>query len=494
MEARRRWPWYVLAVVALALIVDAILIARNWPFTQARMAESLGKATGSRVHFREFDQTFFPSPGCVARKVSVERGSAPPLATAEELKVQGSWAALLTFQRYVSALRVAGLQVKLPGQMPPREPQDDSKKSETTVGEILAHGSVLEMGGDKPKRFDFPKLALRNVGKQEQIDYDIEVKIPAPSGLVRLSGAFGPWRSHETPVSGTFHLMDADLSTVSDLKGFIRAEGKFRGPLARIGVEGATDSPKFQVKRHPVHLKTEFRALVNGSSGDVALEHVDARFLRTVLIASGTIAGEKGKTVAIDFIGDRARIQDLLLLFTSGDKPALNGPVRLRAHAVLPPGEGKFMRKLRFDATFGIEDAKFTKARTQSKVNDLSARSRGEDVGEDEPVPASVVSDLKGAIRMREGIAQLSDVSFSVPGARATGGGQYHVLTKRVDLHGKVHMDATVSEASGGGLKSILLKPFNALFKGKKADAVLPVSVTGYYPRPKFAVSLNAAK
>ena len=487
---RRRWPYYLLGVLALALVADAILLARNWPFTQAKIAESLGGATGSRVRFGEFDQTFFPTPGCVARKVSVERGSAPPLATAEELKVQGSWAALLTFQRRLSALRFAGLQIKLPDQMPPREPQGESKKSETVVGEIVANGTVLDTG----QRFEFPKLVLRNFSKQEEIGYDIEVKIPKPSGVAILSGAFGPWRSQETPVSGTFQLSDADLSTVGDLKGLVQAEGKFQGPLARIDVQGATDSPKFAVKRHPVHLKTQFRAQVNGSSGDVTLQQVDAQFLRTTLVASGTIEGSKGKTATIDFVGDRARIQDVLLLFTSGDKAALNGPVSLRAHAVLPPGEGEFMRKLRFDATFGIENAKFTKAGTQAKVNELSARSRGQDVGEDEPAPGSVVSDLKGSVRMRDGVAHLSDVSFAVPGATATGRGQYNLLTKRVDLHGKIRMDATVSEASGGGLKSILLKPFNALFDGKKADAVLPVSVTGYYPHPKFGVSLNPAK
>jgi hypothetical protein len=454
------------------------------------MAESLGSATGSRVRFGEFDQTFFPTPGCIARKISVERGSAPPLANAEELKVEGSWGALLTLQRYVSALRIRGLHIQLPDQMPSREPQDESKDSETVVGEIVAHGTVLEVG----KSFEFPKLILRNVSKQKQIKYDIDVKIPLPSGVAKLSGAFGPWRSDDTPVSGRFQLSDADLSTVGDLKGVVQAEGKFHGPLARLDVQGATDSPNFQVKRHPVHLKTQFRAVVNGSNGDVALQQVDARFLRTALVASGTIAGEKGKTTTIDFVGDRARIQDLLLLFTSGDKPALNGPVTLRARAVLPPGEGKFMRKLRFDATFGIDDAKFTKARTQAKVNELSARSRGEDIGEDEPRPTSVVSDLKGTVRMRDGVAHLSDVSFAVPGAQATGAGQYNLLNKRVDMHGKIRMDATVSEASGGGLKSILLKPFNAFFKGKKADAVLPVSVTGYYPRPKFGVSLNPAK
>jgi hypothetical protein len=51
-------------------------------------------------------------------------------------------------------------------------------------------------------------------------------------------------------------------------------------------------------------------------------------------------------------------------------------------------------------------------------------------------------------------------------------------------------MEATVSEASSG-LKSFLLKPFNAIFKKKNAGAVLPVYVTGYYPHPKIEVQLR---
>ena len=86
---------------------------------------------------------------------------------------------------------------------------------------------------------------------------------------------------------------------------------------------------------------------------------------------------------------------------------------------------------------------------------------------------------------MRNGIATLSDISFVVPGATANGGGTYNLLDKRVNLRGKLSMKATVSEASSG-IKSILLKPFDGLFKRKDKGAVLPVSVTGYYPRPSF--------
>ena len=80
-----------------------------------------------------------------------------------------------------------------------------------------------------------------------------------------------------------------------------------------------------------------------------------------------------------------------------------------------------------------------------------------------------------------------------MPGATAKGGGTYGLLDKKVDLTGRVAMQATVSQASTG-IKSVLLKPLNVFFKPKPAGAVLPVSVTGYYPHPKFRVSLTSKK
>lgn len=55
-------------------------------------------------------------------------------------------------------------------------------------------------------------------------------------------------------------------------------------------------------------------------------------------------------------------------------------------------------------------------------------------------------------------------------------------------------MQAEASEAAGG-FKGILLKPFNALFRQQnRPGAVMPVSVRGRYPRPRFSVSPTAGK
>jgi hypothetical protein len=94
----------------------------------------------------------------------------------------------------------------------------------------------------------------------------------------------------------------------------------------------------------------------------------------------------------------------------------------------------------------------------------------------------------------RIGVAQLSDVTFSVPGAQASAAGLYNVLTKDVDLRGNVALEASLSEAAGGGLKSFFMRPINFLYKTKQAGAVLPVTLKGKYPTATLKASLKPAK
>jgi hypothetical protein len=181
-------------------------------------------------------------------------------------------------------------------------------------------------------------------------------------------------------------------------------------------------------------------------------------------------------------------------MFTRSQRPALEGPIHLRAHAELPPGSEPFLRRLLLDGNFVIRRARWTRPTTQVKVNRLSARARGDkEQVEDRPAQDvdSVLSQLKGSVSVKSGLARLSDVSFQVPGAVATGGGTYNLISKFVDLRGKVSMAADVSEATSGW-KSFLLKPFDALFRRNKSQgAVLPVSVIGQYPRPEYKVGLK---
>jgi hypothetical protein len=128
------------------------------------------------------------------------------------------------------------------------------------------------------------------------------------------------------------------------------------------------------------------------------------------------------------------------------------------------------------------------------KVNGLSARARGDKKQVEERTADRVdrvFSQLKGDVSLKNGLASLSRLSFHVPGATATGSGTYSLISREVDIRGAVSMTADASEAASGW-KSILLKPFNALFRrGNEKGATLPVSITGQYPRPEYRIGLK---
>jgi hypothetical protein len=43
-----------------------------------------------------------------------------------------------------------------------------------------------------------------------------------------------------------------------------------------------------------------------------------------------------------------------------------------------------------------------------------------------------------------------------------------------------------------GGIKSVFLKPFDALFKKKPKGAEIPIQITGTYSHPHYGIDLAA--
>ena len=91
---------------------------------------------------------------------------------------------------------------------------------------------------------------------------------------------------------------------------------------------------------------------------------------------------------------------------------------------------------------------------------------------------------------MVNGVATFSQVSFFVPGAHGNMNGTYSLLNKRVNLHGKLRMLATVSQATTGK-KSFFLKVLDPFFKKKHAGAEVPIAMTGFYGKTHFAAGLE---
>ena len=490
-------------IVLLFLFAGALLLlALKWPFRRAETVQSLERISACNVQIAGFQEIFFPHAGYIARDVVFKRGEnsgSRPLAKIARIICRASWFSLLSFTHRISRMELEGLELYIPAHIPPPVHKHPEAKIKTTVTELNANGTVLQIEPRHPGetlRFQFAELNLKNLARNKPIQFRVDFKNPNPAGEIKTSGTLGPLtlgNVAQTPVSGSFRLTDADLSCYKVILGDLSADGRFDGKLGHANVDGRAVIPNFEVRtsRHSLGLSAEYRATVNGTNGDVLLEFAQAHFLETTLNARGSITGEPSKTVALDFDARRGQVQDLLRFFVRSDRPPLDGPITLRAHVVLPPGHRPFIRRVQLDGVFSIDQAEFTNARTQEKVNELSARARGEkwqmkrDRGA-ERVP----DDFKGDVKLRDATATLASASFAVPGAIARGAGTYNVETQAIDLRGKVDMQASLSKAASG-LKSFFLVPLDPFFKKNGAGAVLPVHLTGTYSHPVFRVSLR---
>jgi hypothetical protein len=81
-----------------------------------------------------------------------------------------------------------------------------------------------------------------------------------------------------------------------------------------------------------------------------------------------------------------------------------------------------------------------------------------------------------------------------VPGATAYMHGTFNLLNEKVDFHGVLKTEAEFSKVGGGGIKSIFLKPFDAVFKKKPRGAEIPVKLTGTYSHPEPALEITGGK
>jgi hypothetical protein len=378
-----------------------------------------------------------------------------------------------------------------------------------TIGKIFADGAEVEFLTDQPGKqplvFRIPKLALHNLAEGQPLLYHASIDLPVPPAEVYVQGKFSPVRHGEvgtTLMSGTFDVERMDLGVFGGISGTLASKGSFDGVLQHITVQGATNTPDFEVKAsgHRLHLVTRYQALVNGMNGDVALKSVTAQFGRTAIVASGEVAGEeegKSKTASVEMYSNHARIDDLLKLFVKDTKPAMTGAIVFRAKAKLPPEERSFIDKVQLQGDFGISGAQYPHPEIQKDVDVLSARAQGkadqvEDEndkrGDDSYDPGRVLSNVKGHVVLRDAVAHLSNVTFDVPGASARVNGTYKLKTEQIDFKGEMHLDTQLSKATTG-VKSFLLKVIQPLTSEKKHQgSIVSLKIEGTYDDPKYTV------
>jgi hypothetical protein len=482
----------------------AVLMIGRWPFTRHTVVRALQKKFSSTVEVKTFHGTYF-TPGCVAEGVTFRRNGdrdAPPIATIEKLTIQGAYWEFFRFPKRVRDVKIEGLHIYLsPGSERignPAQPAGSPQQSALIIDQIIADGATVEVAssepGTKSLKFEIHKLTLRSVADDRSMSFRVALLNPKPPGEIRADGHFGPVRPQnvgQTFLSGSYVFQRANMGVFPGIGGTLSSAGDFNGVLEHIEVEGSTDTPDFQVtrSRHAVHLKTQFQGIVNGMDGDVSLRSVHAQLEHTSVVSQvevATKAASEGKTISLGTTELQGRIQDWLRLLSKADPPAFTGAMNFRAQVQVPPGRRSFIERVNLLGDFGIDAASFNRSTTQQKVDNLSRLAQGEKKNDD---PENVVENLKGHVALNHAIATFSNLSFSVPGALAQVHGTYSLLTEQINFHGTLQVDTKLSRGSKG-VKSVLLKSVEPLFKKKNAGEILPIKIGGTFSHPSYGLDV----
>lgn len=493
----RRHKIIIFAVVVSVVLCLAIGLyyMRVLSFSEKAVIQNLSEASGSTVTVRGYRRTQFPSPGCVLEGVEFRQGGNRfTIISIDRLVIKGTYLGIL--RHHVHHIKAVGAHIFIPPFGTHFTFQ--TVHSNIVVDEIVANGTLVDYiyadPSKKPVRFDVHEGLLTDVRWGSPIRYLLKFHNPEPPGEISVSGDFGPWADghpQDTPLSGDYSFDHADLSVYGGIAGLLASTGKFEGPFKHINVTGGTSVPDFEVTSggHKVKLETKFDAFVDATHGDTFLKRVEAKFGRTTVIADGSVAGApgyKGKVARLRLTSHRGRIENILGLFVSASRSPMSGEANIQARAEIPPGDAPFLKRVKLDGAFGIGEGTFSSRERQKNVDELSAGARGQNKED----PETVLIDLKGQVILSGGIAQFSDLSFGVAGAKARMRGTYNLLNYKIDLHGVMQVDTKISKTSSG-VKALFLKMMDPFFKKKKKGEIVPVHIEGTYEKPQFGLDLT---
>jgi hypothetical protein len=504
----RKW----LAVVAALIVLLIIALVAAGPFIKSQIRSRteayLRARFQSDVQFTNFDIGLYPRPRVTIDGLTLRlkgRTDVPPLIQIQRVNFTASLPDVLRQRYTIENVQLDGLQIRIPPKDSGARPRiqgtdvDLAKKYPVLIKEIHATNGLISILRDDPAKppRDFPiqQLVVNDFSFDNAANFHAQLTNPVPNGQIDCTGTFGPWVPDEprhTPVAAKFTFRNADMGTIKGLEGTLQSAGKFSGPLDFLNVEGTTDTPNFmlRISGHPVDLHTDYTAIVDGTNGNVILKPVIAHFLRTTLIVNGEVADltpEKGRTIALNVVSATARIEDLLYLTVKYDKPIMNGNTTITAKLEIGEGQRDIMQRMTVDGQFGVANAHFTSPSVQEKIDSFSRRGQGRP--EDTDIE-NVVSGLAGNFRMAQGSIDFSKLSFKVTGASVQLSGTYALEAGQIDFHGKLFLDAKLSQTTTGA-KSFLLKAVDPFFKGKQGGSEVPIKITGTKDHPTYGLDFQ---
>jgi AsmA-like protein len=530
---RRRWIWTLVtlgAALAIALVIFAASVPLRSSTLKRQIIETLAERLDSEVSLDDLSLRFYPRLRAEGKGLLIRhrrRPDLPPLIAVKRFSVDADLIGVL--RKRVSHVSLEGLDISIP----PDEDGDDKPDDRRDHRLHGSGGAVATIGTAAPKRetgrslltrsnvvidkldsknarliivprernkaaktWQIHTLEMRSVGIGDAMPYEATLTNAVPPGEIVTKGTFGPWNRGEpgdTPLQGSFTFDKADLSVFKGIGGTLSSRGSFGGSLNYIEVHGETETPDFviAVGGHPFPLMTKYHTIVDGTNGDTRLERIDAQFLQSSLVAKGAVLdgppGEHGRTVTLDVVMPKARIEDLMHMAVKTSKPPMTGALQLTTKFLLPPGETDVVERLRLNGNFAMTHAKFTNPEVQGKIIELSRRGRGR---QESTVKESIASDFKGQFVLGNGRLNLRQLMFAVPGAQVRLTGNYNLQRETLAFKGNLLMDAKVSETVSG-FKSLLLKIADPFFSKKGGGSSVPIKIEGTRNDPKFGLDMG---
>ena len=499
----------IAAATIVFVVVSVSLLLLRPGYLKKKAEQTLSGRLGLQVTIAELSVSIWPRPRVTVTGMVFIAPSQPDFPPF--IAIDRAWADVGLFSAWrghVTAVHAEGLRISVPpapdrsagaGNARMSRFGEGGRGGDVIVDRLEAHDAVLTILRRDPDRepleFRIHRLRVNDVGFDRVMTFSAALTNPVPEGLVQSDGWFGPWnkvRPTDIALGGKYTFSLANLGTIRGIGGTLTSTGTYEGHLTAIAITGQTEMPDFSLDMggKPVPLTTRFSATVNGSDGSTVLDRVDAMLIQTPITVRGRVDNLPGpgrRQIELTADVTDGRIEDLLALVVDSARPLLVGDVSLTSRISLPPGKSPVRDRLVLGGAFGLDQATFTERAVQAKLIELSRRSQGK--SEDERA-VRVLTRLHGKFTLVSGVLRLNGVTFLVPGALVTVDGTYTMATSALDLQGTLRMEASLSGAVGG-FKSILLRPFDQLFRRDGAGAVIPITIRGTHRRPEVGINIR---
>jgi hypothetical protein len=524
-------------VLLIGAAVLVSIVTRQTPHVRDLVVEALNERFRSQVELDTLAVDAFPRPAITGGGLRLRhngRTDVAPLIEIESFSAStGLWALGAAPPLKLNTVELEGLDIRIPPGGLRSDPADPNSQVVSTSGRATAAETANEAAPPRrrwlrlgrrdagpllidritatratleitprdvtklPRIFEIHDLVMEDFGPDRPARFTAALTNPTPAGRIETTGTFGPWQSgdpHLTPVEGAYTFKNADLNTIKGIAGILASEGRYRGALERIEVEGTTDVPDFRIDLAgtPVHLMTKFNAVVDGTNGNTWLERVDAQIGETLLRTSGAVVRAqevKGRHVALDIAIDQGRIEDLLKLAVKGARPIMTGRIDLKTKFLLPAGEASVIEKLQLQGAFKLAQARFMNVDVQKKITMLSQKGRGDEDGND---GESVVSNLTGQFVLENSSLRFANLTFGVPGAIVQLAGTYNLRSEQMDFSGELLTDASLADMTSG-FKSMLARLAQPFFRRPGGGSKFPIRISGPRDKPSFGLDVKKA-